>query len=52
MLREEVVKEKEALSHIRRFLHENPEVGFDLPDTAKFVSETLKTYGYETRKLQ
>lgn len=33
----------------RRYLHENPEVGFELPNTLKFVKEKLDEYGIEYR---
>lgn len=36
----------ELIQH-RRTLHENPELGFDLPKTIKYVTDTLKSYGYE-----
>ncbi len=31
----------------RRYLHQNPELGFDLPVTRAFVADILKKYGYE-----
>ena len=31
----------------RRHIHENPEVGADLPDTCAYVTEELKKMGYE-----
>lgn len=35
----------------RRYLHQNPEVGFDLPNTSKFVKEKLVEFGYEPKNL-
>jgi len=34
----------------RRFLHQNPELGFNLEKTCKFVSETLLSFGIEPIK--
>ena len=31
----------------RRHIHENPEVGADLPDTCAYVTEELRKMGYE-----
>lgn len=31
----------------RRYLHRNPEIGFDLPKTSAFVKEKLSEYGYD-----
>lgn len=41
----------EELVEWRRYLHENPEVGFDLPNTSKFVKDKLVEFGYEPRNL-
>lgn len=41
----------EELVEWRRYLHENPEVGFDLPNTSKFVKDKLIEFGYEPKKL-
>lgn len=38
--------EKELID-IRRHLHQNPEIGMELPKTVAFVKEKLKEYGYE-----
>ncbi len=35
----------------RRYLHENAETGFDLPNTIRFVCEQLTSYGYEPEQL-
>ncbi|MEY8353133.1 M20 family metallopeptidase [Lachnospiraceae bacterium 54-53] len=32
---------------IRRRIHRNPEIGFELPETVKLVREELAAYGYE-----
>lgn len=45
---------KEILADLvewRRYLHENPEVGFDLPLTSKFVKDKLIEFGYEPQHL-
>lgn len=33
----------------RRYLHENPECGFELENTCKFVMDQLTSYGYEPK---
>ena len=47
----ELLEQAEALSgelvRWRRHIHENPEVGADLPDTCAYVTEELKKMGYE-----
>ena len=35
----------------RRHIHEDPELGFDLPNTRSFVKERLRACGYEPREL-
>ncbi len=35
----------------RRHLHQNPEIGYDLPNTSAFVKKQLKSYGYEPEEL-
>lgn len=42
--------EKEVIKN-RREIHQNPEVGFNLPNTTKFVMDKLKEYGYEPYEL-
>ena len=37
---------EQEIQEIRRQLHQNPEVGFDIPKTKKYVQEKLKAYGY------
>lgn len=41
----QAIDDKEEMIGNRRFLHRNPEIGDDLPITAKFVSEKLTEYG-------
>ena len=38
--------ENELIAH-RRHLHQNPELGFDLPETTAYVMQQLRGYGYE-----
>ena len=38
---------KNELISMRRTIHENPEVGRDLPKTREFIMEKLKEFGYE-----
>jgi len=38
---------QQELVEIRRHLHQNPEVGMELPATKKFVWQKLEEYGYE-----
>lgn len=40
--------ENEIIKH-RRYLHQHPECGFDLPLTTKYVFEQLKELGYEPK---
>lgn len=40
----------EVIKH-RRYLHENPELGFDLDNTAKYVMEELKKLGYKPKEI-
>lgn len=35
----------------RRFLHRNPETGYELPVTSGFVREKLESYGYEVQTM-
>lgn len=35
----------------RRYLHENPEIGYDLPNTSQFVKDKLIEFGYEPKHL-
>ncbi|MBO0470714.1 amidohydrolase [Enterococcus sp. DIV0242_7C1] len=38
---------QEELVEIRRHLHQNPEIGLELPKTVAFVKEKLTEYGYD-----
>ncbi|MBO0439218.1 M20 metallopeptidase family protein [Candidatus Enterococcus ikei] len=38
---------EEELIQIRRHLHQNPEIGMELPNTVAFVKEKLTEYGYD-----
>ncbi|WP_429950258.1 M20 metallopeptidase family protein [Enterococcus sp. AZ101] len=40
---------EDELIQIRRHLHQNPEIGMDLPNTMAFVKERLTEYGYEPK---
>lgn len=42
---------KEALIAHRRYLHQNPETGLDLPLTSAYVEEQLKKMGYEPQRV-
>ena len=48
---EEAKSLQPTLVEIRRKLHQNAEVGFDLPNTRKIVWETLEEYGYAPRRV-
>ena len=41
----------DELISIRRKIHQNPEIGFDLPKTTALVAEKLKAYGIEFKKV-
>ena len=41
----------DELISIRRKIHQNPEIGFDLPKTTALVAEKLKAYGIEFKKI-
>ena len=47
--REEAKKVLDEVIKNRRYLHENPEVGFDLSNTITFVKEKLDEYGIKYR---
>lgn len=42
--------EDELIAH-RRHLHQNPELGFDLPETTAYVMQQLREYGYEPKAV-
>jgi len=41
----------EEMIENRRYLHANPEVGYEVPNTSNYVKEQLKSYGYEPQEL-
>lgn len=48
---QEALELKDEIIQNRRFLHENPERGFDLPVTLSFVETKLTEMGYEPKRL-
>lgn len=46
ILSEAAVLSEELIAH-RRYLHQCPEIGFELPQTITYVTKCLKEYGYE-----
>ena len=48
---QEALDIKEEIIQDRRFLHQNPELGFDLPITLDFVEKKLKEMGYSPVRL-
>ncbi len=50
MILQEAAAMQEELVAYRRQLHENPEIGMDLPNTAAFVEGKLKEFGYDNVK--
>lgn len=42
---------KDELIKHRRHLHQNPEIGFDLPNTVAYVEEALKNMGLEPKRV-
>ena len=42
---------KETISAHRRYLHQIPELGLDLPQTAAYVEQQLQKMGYETQRI-
>lgn len=42
---------REELVSIRRHIHENPEVGDNLPNTVEYVMNTLREFGYEPKEV-
>lgn len=47
---EEVKAIESELKSIRRHLHQYPEIGMDLPETADYVEQKLQEYGYKTTR--
>lgn len=50
-VKELVGKHLEASVADRRHLHENPELGLDLPETQKYVMDRLKEMGYDPQPV-
>lgn len=48
---ERAIELKETIVKDRRHIHQNPEVGFDLPDTTKYVKQRLSEMGYEPQEI-
>ena len=42
---------REKLVAMRRYLHENPEIRFDLPKTTAFVMQRLREMGLDPREI-
>ncbi|MBQ5761163.1 MAG: M20/M25/M40 family metallo-hydrolase, partial [Clostridia bacterium] len=42
---------KDTLVEHRKYLHQIPELGLDLPKTAAYVEEQLKKMGYEPKRI-
>lgn len=50
-LYQEALAMNDELLEIRKFLHQNPELGLELPITAKFVEDKLRELGYEPKRM-
>lgn len=50
LLQEAKALESEIIKN-RRYLHANPECGFELENTCRFVMEELTSYGYEPKMI-
>lgn len=50
-LRGEIVALKERMVSDRRWLHQHPETGYDLPETCEYVKNRLVEMGYEPREI-
>lgn len=48
---EDALKIKDDIVGIRRKIHQNPEVGRELPKTKAIIIETLKSYGIEPKDI-
>ena len=42
---------KDTIVAHRRYLHQIPELGLELPKTAAYVEEQLRKMGYETKRI-
>jgi len=47
----EALAMKDSIIANRRYLHQHPELGLELPMTAAFVEEKLKEMGYEPKRI-
>lgn len=50
-LRSEAEALREDIVADRRWLHEHPELGFDLPETTAYVAKRLRDMGYEPEEI-
>lgn len=50
-LMHEALAIKDFIVECRRHLHQNPELGLELPKTAAFVEEKLREMGYEPKRI-
>ncbi|MGN0664355.1 MAG: M20 family metallopeptidase [Negativibacillus sp.] len=48
---QEALKIKDTIVANRKYLHQNPELGLELPKTAAFVEEKLREMGYEPKRI-
>ena len=48
---EQAIAIKDDIISYRRHIHENPEVGVELPMTKKFVMDKLREFGYEPNEI-
>ena len=48
---QEALEMNDELLEIRKYLHQNPELGLELPITAKFVEDKLREMGYEPVRM-
>ncbi|HBA63537.1 MAG TPA: amidohydrolase, partial [Lachnospiraceae bacterium] len=49
-LKKDAEQLREELIRHRRYFHEHAEVGMHLPETKRYVMQTLKEYGYEPKE--
>lgn len=47
---EKIRATEEEFTKIRRLIHQNPEIGFELPQTSALVAEKLAAWGYEVHR--
>lgn len=48
---QEALEMNDELLEIRKYLHQNPELGLELPITAKYVEDKLREMGYEPVRM-